>query len=511
MDRFPISSARLAARLALAALLATCASPAMAGGPPAWTTPAAMPTQPPAGGPEPPPGPSPTPVPGGDEEAGGDPGAQAKDAPGEAAAEDESTSEGGRETNPGAVAFTDYRPFDLESIQPQSFDSRWKGFVAGLRGLTRYSLFDEAVKFRLGGRFQLDTTAGDGNEAFQSFYGPIEADLGLRRGAIFAVGRVKEFNFEFAFDFGVDWGVDSAWIEGAEGGLEVWGRHLGKLRLGFMSEPFSLERQTSGYNTSFLERSLPVQTFSPGSNIGAMVHNVGERGRIAWAVGLFSVGKSNDQNASTSQGSVTARVSWLPVYRDGGRRLVHLGLAASSRSPTGGDLRYRSRPEARYVIYLANTGNFSTSRVRLMGAELATVNGPLWAAAEHIVSDVSADTLDNPVFRGSYIQVGWFITGETRPYRTNSGTFDRVRPLTRWAGGSPFRKLHSGAWEIVGRVSTVDLEDGLVEGGELLDFGAALNWYVNATTRIGLNYIRAEPKDRGSANIVVLRLQYNPW
>ena len=509
MGRFPISSARLAALLAFAALLATCASPAMAGVLPASPMPAATPTQSPADGPEPPPEPSPIPVPGGDEQAGDTP-VEPADQSGDAAAEAEAPPEP-EETNPGAVAFTDYRPFDLESIQPQSFESRWQGFVAGLRGLTRYSLFDEAVKFRLGARFQLDATAGDGTEAFQSFYGPIEADLNLRRGAIFAVGRIKEFNFELAFDLGVDWGVDNAWIEGAEGGLEVWGRYLGKLRLGFMSEPFSLERQTSGYNTSFLERSLPVQTFSPGSNIGAMVHSVGERGRIAWAVGLFSVGRSNDQNASTSQASLTARVSWLPVDHDGGRRLVHLGFAASSRSPTGGDLRYRSRPEARSVIYLANTGDMSSSRVRLLGAELATVNGPLWAAAEHILSDVSADTLDNPVFRGSYIQVGWFITGETRPYRTNSGTFDRVRPLTKWAGGNPFKKRGGGAWEVVGRLSTVDLEDGLVEGGELLDFGAALNWYANATTRIGLNYIRAEPKDRGSADIVVLRFQYNPW
>ena len=510
MDRFPTSSARLAARVAFAILLATSASLAVAGSPQAWPTPAATPTQAPADGPETAPSPTPTPVPGGDEEPGGA-SRQTTGEIGDTAAEVEVPPQEAEQTNPGAVAFTDYRPFDLESIQPQSFESRWQGFVAGVRGLTRYSLFDEAVKFRLGARFQVDATAGDGNEAFQSFYGPIEGDLGFRRGAIFAVGRIKEFNFEFAFDFGIDWGVDSAWIEGAEGGLEVWGHFLGKLRLGFMSEPFSLERQTSGYNTSFLERSLPVQTFSPGSNIGAMVHNVGERGRMAWAVGLFSVGRSNDQNASTSRGSATARVSWLPVFRDGGRRLVHLGMAASTRSPTGGDLRYRSRPEARSVIYLVNTGEMSSSRVRLLGAELATVNGPLWAAAEHILSDVSADTLDNPVFRGSYVQVGWFITGETRPYRTNSGTFDRVRPLTKWTGGSPFKKRGSGAWEIVGRISTVDLEDGLVEGGELLDFGAALNWYVNATTRIGLNYIRAEPKDRGSADIVVLRFQYNPW
>jgi phosphate-selective porin len=51
----------------------------------------------------------------------------------------------------------------------------------------------------------------------------------------------------------------------------------------------------------------------------------------------------------------------------------------------------------------------------------------------------------------------------------------------------------------------------LIEGGKLRDIGVALSWYVDATARIGLNYIRAKPEDRGSANIVVLRLQYNPW
>jgi phosphate-selective porin OprO/OprP len=112
---------------------------------------------------------------------------------------------------------------------------------------------------------------------------------------------------------------------------------------------------------------------------------------------------------------------------------------------------------------------------------------------------------------GSYVKIGWFLTGESRPYRTNSGVFDRRRPTTKYSKGNPFKKKNGGGWEVVGRLSRIDLTDGLVEGGEMTDISAALAWYPNATTRIQLNYVRASPKTRGVAHIFLLRLRYQPW
>ena len=43
--------------------------------------------------------------------------------------------------------------------------------------------------------------------------------------------------------------------------------------------------------------------------------------------------------------------------------------------------------------------------------------------------------------------------------------------------------------EVVGRVSTIDLNDGLIEGGEMTDISAAVNWFLNPTTRVEFNYI----------------------
>jgi len=414
-------------------------------------------------------------------------------------------------TNPGEMAFTDYQPFDLDEIEPEAVKTKWGNFVAAVRGLSRYSLFDSKLKFRIGGRAQFDGTVGSGDTNYDENYGPIATDFGVRRFGLYAAGRFNKFNFNLAFDLGPDWGFSDAWIEGSEGGLEVWGAYLGKLRLGFMNEPFSLERQTSSYNNGFMERSLPVQTIAPGSNIGWMVHDSGRKGRFSWAFGMFSFGQSSEQNASKSTLSLTGRFTHLLKYRNEGRELIHVGVSLSSRSPTGGTLQYRSRPEARFVDFLVDTGDLDVGHVRLGGLEFATVQGPLWVAAEYIVSDVSAQTYGDPRFTGSYVQVGWFLTGENRPYRTNSGTFDRPRPTRKYTKGNPFKKSNGGAWEVVGRLSTVDLTDGLVEGGELTDISASLNWYVNGTTRVELNYVLANPKDRGSANIFLMRLQFQPW
>ena len=45
------------------------------------------------------------------------------------------------------------------------------------------------------------------------------------------------------------------------------------------------------------------------------------------------------------------------MYRDEGRRLLHLGASFSSRNPSSDDTRYRSRPEARFVDFLALMGD----------------------------------------------------------------------------------------------------------------------------------------------------------
>jgi len=506
------------ASILIVATMMLTANPAM-GQDPSWPVPVPTPTPTPS--PESPPT-EPTPVPP-DEPSEEPPESEgpaqsdvAEEEATDTAADDSEQKEGSQKTSEDleeeeGIAHTGHAPFDIDGIEPKPFTGKWGDFVAAVRGLSRYSLFDGQVKFRVGGKIQIDGTAGSGNAEFEESYGPTDSTVDFRRIRIYAVGVVRRMNFNISFDFGADAGFKNIWIEGREGGLSVWGHYLGKLRLGQMMEPFSLERQNSSHFGGFLERSLPVQTFAPGHNIGAMLHNVARKGRISWAAGMFSWGKKDESNASNSLLSLTGRITGLPMYRDDGERLLHLGASFSSRSPSGDDTRYRSRPEARFVDFLVDTGNVSVSNLRLFGLEAATVQGPLWAQAEYIWSDVDAQLIGDPTFNGFYVQVGYFLTGNTKPYRRNSGVFDRLQPENNFRFGNPFRRKNGGAWELVGRISAVDLTSGEVEGGQLTDYSAALNWYVSSATRIQFNYVRAVPKDRGKANIFLVRLQYNPW
>jgi len=96
---------------------------------------------------------------------------------------------------------------------------------------------------------------------------------------------------------------------------------------------------------------------------------------------------------------------------------------------------------------------------------------------------------------------------------TEEAAFGRVTPLRLFRGGNPFKKKPEkggGALQVVGRVSTTDLSDGPVQGGELQNFSVGMNWYLSEVNRISVNYVNSLLLDVGRANIVLIRLQYNP-
>jgi phosphate-selective porin OprO/OprP len=402
--------------------------------------------------------------------------------------------------------------FDIDAY-PESAKKKpkqkWSEFKDGVRGLLVWDFFDSRLTIRAHARIQVDGTVAKADEKMESFYGEFDNSFDLRRVQLFAQGTIDHhLRYSVSFAAGADPGFGEVFVEGRDDGLNIFGYRIGQFRAGSFQEPFSFERVASSYYTGFLERSLPVWAFSPGNNIGYMVHDTTKNGRLSWAVGFFSFGQTNEENASNSVLSLTSRVTALPVYKDEGRTLLHVGGSFSNRDPKGSSLRYRSRPEARFVPFLVDTGDFSAGRVRLYGAEVVAVKGPVSVQAEGIMSRAAGTEFGNLEFWGGYAEVGWFLTGEHRAYDEQLGVFSRVVPKEEHQGF--FKKRQGGALELAGRISYLDLNSQDVNGGTMLNLTFGVNWYLSGTSALRLNYIHTVVEDRGHGNILVLRYQFRP-
>ena len=103
----------------------------------------------------------------------------------------------------------------------------------------------------------------------------------------------------------------------------------------------------------------------------------------------------------------------------------------------------------------------------------------------------------DPVSRsaGTYAQVGYFLTGEHRPYDRKAGAIDRVKPFENFFRvGLPNgeRCTGWGAWEVAGRFSYLQLNDNDVHGGTIADYTAGVNWYWNPYIKMVFNYIHSQ-------------------
>jgi phosphate-selective porin OprO/OprP len=355
-------------------------------------------------------------------------------------------------------------------------------------------------------RFQLDATFASEDDELQAQVGSIGNSGDVRRGRIFARGRfLRTFDYSLEYDFAADKGLKDLFVEGARLTKYV------RWRIGHFREPFSLATQTGANYIGFMEWALPPQAFSPGRNWGLMLRHTEATDRLFWAVSVTTDGQATDDNRVNADVSFTGRVTGLPWFRGDGRRLLHVGAYYTLRDPKSGEVRLSARPEARFAPFFADTGSIPAQKGYGGGFEIAAVFGALWLQGEWITIETRSDETGDPSFDGAYVEAGWFLTGESRGYVPESGTFGRLIPNRLFHGGNPFgRGSDGGAVEFVGRFSTLDLDDGLISGGEMVDVSVGLNWYLSHASRITFNYIHSHLRNVGSANLILLRYQYNP-
>lgn len=397
--------------------------------------------------------------------------------------------------------------------------------TAATKGLTDLQKQFDELKAKLGattypnvainGVFQADTGFFNQDAASIAQYGRIQDGASFRRARLSAKGSITEtmnyfFQMDFAF-FGRPTFTD-VWLEQTQLPL------LGNVRVGQWKQPFCLEVVSSFRYTTFMERSLLFQPFTPFRHLGAGFYNHANNLKTTWAASVFRTGQDQfGGSISTDGGWGTAeRFTFCPYYDEpaDGRYYLHTGLAHFLSAPPNDTFNFRSVPEffigenAAGVVgtsgqavpgalngtpFFVATGPLGVRNYNVLGTELLWVHGPLSVQAEAMGTYVQRTAGPNVTFGGFYTQVGYFLTGEHRPYDRVTGAIDRIKPFENF-----FRIKRSdgpaggwGAWEVAGRVSHLTLDSHDVRGGRITNLTLGVNWYMNAYSKLVFNYIHA--------------------
>jgi phosphate-selective porin OprO/OprP len=293
---------------------------------------------------------------------------------------------------------------------------------------------------------------------------------------------------------------------------------LGNVTIGNQKEPFSLERLQSSRYLDFMERNYGQDAFiSPNANgfaPGIQTWNNTPDNRTAYALGVFKyVTNAYVFDVGTGEWEVAGRVTRALIYDESseGRYLLHVGIGAAQRGCNDQQIRYFSRgmlwngPGSIIPLY-ADTNFMNAHYQDIVVPEMMFQWGSLFVQSEFQANwtrgaSTVSGTYTNPTlpvgtnmgtlfFYSYYVQVGYFLTGESKAYDYQKGLVGRIIPYenafaTHTSKGNIFG---TGAWQVLGRFQQLDLNSKEMTGGRLTDFTFGLNWFLNPNMKIQFNY-----------------------
>jgi phosphate-selective porin OprO/OprP len=420
-------------------------------------------------------------------------------------------------TSVEALAVDEAKAVGTEVGKDLSMSARWNN---GLEVASK----DKSFRIHVGGRWHFDTAwlNPESNINSTTLPGGVEYRDGVdfRRARLRIDGTMYE-NIDFAMEYDFGNGLRSR--NGSGTGFQdsnitavtdLWLQvkmPIGNLRIGNQKEAIGFEHAVSSRFLPFMERSFNQDTFYGGFFNGftpgaSLTKNIWDD-RASWNIGIYKP-TENVFGFTTNEEdyAVTGRVTGLPIYEQQGRQLLHLGFSARQATTYDGRIRYRTRDAIRAGLSTqwpvpADVSLFGDTYQQL-NAELAAVNGPWTLQAEwlvNLVQDAQASVggapvgppLDNLTYHGGYVQLLYFLTGESDTYSLERMAFDRMKPIENafWLPGDCGNVFGRGAWQVGARYNYLDLNDEGINGGQLHNVTLGLNWFWNPNTKWQFNYI----------------------
>jgi len=177
---------------------------------------------------------------------------------------------------------------------------------------------------------------------------PLEDGVAFRRARITIGGTIYK-NFEFLTEYDFFNGFITSAAENRQANVPVptdlWVQFkelpwIGNVRIGNQKQLYSFEHHTSSRFLNFIERSLGFDAFAENQNNGFQpgitVFDTYADKHGTWGVGLFKYTRSIfGTGLGRNEVEVNARGTYLPVYEEGGRTLVHVGVGRVALAATG--------------------------------------------------------------------------------------------------------------------------------------------------------------------------------
>lgn len=362
----------------------------------------------------------------------------------------------------------------LADISPAAGQSQ-DGVKISMNPMPKIESQDGAYSFQPFGRIHMDVTHFD-DDAFDH-----ASNANFRRARLGFKGNLGEdFKYKSEFDF-----AEEA-VNFKEVSLTYTGLDSADVKVGHQKPSFGMEQNTSANYLMFIERAAPTNAFTRDEEIGLNVLAGGDQWSLG--AGIFNEDAGNDDTGEDEDITYDIRgsVNLLGLTDDNNDSdVLHVGAGYSHRRPTG-NVRFNAKPagDGNNIIDTGNIG--SVDDVSVYSAEIAAIFGPFSLQSEYFMADLSRSGGNADAdFDGYYAQAGWFLTGESRPYKGSAGNFGRVKPLRSF----DLKTGDWGAWEILARVENTNLNDGGITGGELDNYSLGLNWYLTDYVRVMANVI----------------------
>ena len=307
----------------------------------------------------------------------------------------------------------------------------------------------------------------------------------------FRIGAVGTFNFEKPWVYTI-FGATNAFDKGFEverqDSFTFFDYRLDipvfeniNLSIGKQKEPISMERIMSMVQLPMQERSSVSDAFLPSRNFGVVLSGTGENQRWTWAGGVFNDWIDTGTDIGQSATQVVGRMTWLPFMTEDESNLFHLGLGLRQSNGKEG-VQFLTEPEFNKSPIFVDTGPLDMNDGFQVNLEASWRKGPYWVHGEYVSTDIDSPSNGDLDFSGYHVTGSWVLSGEMREYNKKSGIMGPIRVARDvYHGGW-------GAWELGVRYSSLDLTDGLVDGGEMDILSVGLNWWLSPVFNVNLNY-----------------------